>query len=253
MFPILRIGPLALQLPGLFLLAGVWVGTWLLDGQAPRRKLSAGVLNNLVFIGLVAGLLGGRLWYALRFLEVYLENPGGLFSLNPSTLAPVEGTLTGIIAAAIYGGRKRLPLWDTLDALAPSLAAFAVAFGLAHLSSGDAFGAPSDLPWAIELWGTRRHPSQVYEVLAGGVVTLAVWRLSEHPPFPGCLFFTWLGLAAASRLFLEAFRGDSVIVFGTLRSAQLVSLGLLLGAMLGLHLLARRGAGTQRSIESPQG
>jgi hypothetical protein len=37
-------------------------------------------------------------------------------------------------------------------------------------------------------------------------------------------------------MFIEAFRGDSVIIFGALRSAQVVSLGVLVLVMVGMHL-----------------
>ncbi len=62
--------------------------------------------------------MGARQGHAARFLDVYLENPLGLFSLNPSTLAPLDGMVAGLVAATIYGQRKKLPLWPTLDALA---------------------------------------------------------------------------------------------------------------------------------------
>lgn len=240
MFPILQLGPLALQLPGLFLLAGIWVGTWLIDRSAPKHRVPAGTLNNMVFLGLVAGILGARFWYALRYLDVYLEAPLSLLSLNPSTLAPLEGTVTGLLIAWIYGQRKRLPLWRTLDALTPAFAVMLIAFGFSHLSSGDAFGAVSDLPWSIELWGERRHPSQVYEILAGVLILLTVWRLQNENRPPGILFLAWIALAVASRLFLESFRGDSVIVLGAYRVAQIISLLILMSSMLGLHLLATR-------------
>ena len=241
MLPILQVGPLAIQLPGLLLLAGVWVGSSVIEKQARRLRLPVAALSNMVFIGLVAGLLGARLWYAARYLSVYMDNPLSLLSLNPTTLAPAEGVLSGLLVALIYGQRKGLPLWATLDALAPRLATFAVAYGFANLASGDAFGAPSDLPWSIDLWGARRHPSQIYEILLAGVIFASIRELGRRSPFSftGFLFLAWVALAAASRLFLEAFRGDSVIVLGTLRLAQLVSLGVLLGAMLAMHLRAR--------------
>ncbi len=176
----------------------------------------------------------------VRFLNAYLEDPLALLSLNPSTLSPLEGALTGLLGGVIYGQRKRLPLWPTLDALTPALAAFAAFVGLAHLSSGDAFGAPSSVPWAIELWGEARHPTQIYEILAALLILGAVWRLKDRAPFAGFTFLAWLVLAAAARLFLEAFRGDSVIVFGTLRAAQLASLALLGAAMAGMHVLGSR-------------
>lgn len=240
MLPILNIGPLAIQLPGLILIAGLWVGTSLAERTAPLHGINPNRLNGMVLVGLVAGLLGGRVGYALEFFELYLENPQGLLSLNPSTLSLEGGLLTGLVSAIIYGSRAGLPLWPTLDALAPGLALFGFALGLSHIASGDAFGVPSQLPWAIELWGARRHPTQIYESLAGLLILIAIWRLREHVTFPGFHFLCWLCLASLSRLLLEAFRGDSILVLGNLREAQLVSLGVLLAALLGLHLRARR-------------
>ncbi len=237
MFPLLQLGPLAIRLPGLFLLAGVWLGTLLVDREAPRLKLSAAAFNNLVLYGLIAGIIGARLAYASRFLDVYAENPLSLISLNPSSLSPMEGAVIGLIVAVIYGQRQRLPLWPTLDALTPALAVFALSVGVAHLSSGDAFGAPTTVPWAIELWSARRHPAQIYEILAAGAILLAVWRVRASAPFAGFLFLLWVALSAAARLFLEAFRGDSILILGGLRAAQVASLGVLL---LGLILMRWR-------------
>lgn len=240
MFPILHLGPLAIQVPGLFLLVGVWIALNLVEREAPRYKLSAGILSNLILVGLIAGIVGARLWYVVRFIDVYIENPLSLFSLNPSTLAAEEGMLTGLIAAVVYGGRKDLHLLQTLDVLTPGLAVFGVALGFSHLSSGDAFGTPSSLPWAIELWGEIRHPTQVYEILVALLSLVLVWQIRKWKVFPGFLFLSWLGLAALSRLLIEGFRGDSVIVFGSLRSAQVVSLVVLVVVLFGMHWLGRR-------------
>jgi phosphatidylglycerol:prolipoprotein diacylglycerol transferase len=242
MFPILNIGGFALQVPGLFILLGIWVGTWLIDREAPRLRINANSLNNLVLIGLVSGIIGARLWYALRFLDIYLDAPASLFSLNPSTLATGEGAVTGLIAAFVYGNRKRLPLWITMDALTPAATAFTIFMGLAHFAGGDAFGSVSSVPWTIELWGAQRHPSQLYEIILSGLILAVILRVRIQAGVAGTTFFTWLALAALGRLFLEAFRGDSVIVLGSLRAAQVTSLGILLAALLAFHLLLRQSA-----------
>jgi prolipoprotein diacylglyceryltransferase len=39
MFPVLQIGPLALPVPGLTMLAGVWIGLWLVEKEAARLQL----------------------------------------------------------------------------------------------------------------------------------------------------------------------------------------------------------------------
>ena len=234
MFPVLQVGSLAIAVPGLALLMGVWVALWLAEKEATRLTLNADAVYRLAFGALVAGLIGARLAYVARYLGVYTSDPLGIFSLNAVTLAPAEGALIGIAAAFIYGARRQLPLRATLDALAPALAALAVAVAVAHAASGDAFGTPAQLPWSVYLWGEYRHPTQVYELIAAlGVLGLA-WRARARGLFPGFNFLLVVALLAAARIFLEAFRGDSLLITGGWRTAQVVGLVVLaacLGAM----------------------
>lgn len=238
MYPYLRLGPFLLQLPLLALLLGVWIGSALTEKEAARLKLPAAV-NNLIFVGLMAGIVGARLAYTARYLPVYLENPLSLFALNANTLAGLDGLLIGAVSAAIYGRRKKLPLQPTLDALAPGLAAFMVALGLAHFLSGDAFGAPAELPWSIYLWGEYRHPSQAYEVLAALVVFLVAYKKPLGQAGNGINFLLVIALSSAARVFLEAFRGDSLIWSGSFRAAQVVGLIVLATALYAMHIWAR--------------
>ncbi len=112
----------------------------LAERAAPKHGLSPADLNNLVFLGLAAGLVGARLGYAVRYADVYLASPLSLLALTPVTLAPVDGTAVGLITCLVYGQRRALPLWSALDSVTPGLAAVATALGFAHLASGDAFG-----------------------------------------------------------------------------------------------------------------
>jgi prolipoprotein diacylglyceryl transferase len=239
MFPILQLGPLAIQLPGLLLLGGVWVATLAVERAAPRFKLSPAQINNMIFYALIAGVLGARLGYVLQYFEAYASDPLSALALNPNTLSLPEGLLAGVITAVVYAQRKELPLWPTLDALTPGLAVFMLALGLAHLSSGDAFGAPADLPWSVELWGARRHPSQVYEILGAALIMVFVFRTQKLSWADGLHALSFVALTAAMRLFLEAFRGDSVLIFTGLRQVQLISLLILMAALITMHRRAR--------------
>jgi phosphatidylglycerol:prolipoprotein diacylglycerol transferase len=194
---------------------------------------------NMIFYGLIAGVLGARLGYALRFLPVYLEKPLDLVSLNPSTLSLAEGILVAILTAFAYGQRRELPLWPTLDSLAPGLAAFNVFLACAHLASGDAFGAATSVPWAIPLWGAMRHPTQVYEMMLALIVLAGIYRLSQKRTPPGLTFFAWVILTGFSYLIVGGFRGDSVLIFGNLRQDQILAWLIMFVGLLGLHLRAR--------------
>ena len=235
MFPLLQIGPFTIPVDGLLLLAGLWLGLELAERAMrhtmPAYELRPDVLYTLVFIAIATGLLGARLVYVGRYLDSYLADPWAAFSLNANTLDGSGGLLIGLAAALAYGRWRRLPLRPALDTFAPGLAAFAVAVGLAHLASGDAFGAPTTLPWTIELWDAQRHPSQLYEIIAATGILIFVWRLRRNRPFPGFLFLVWVALTSGARLFLEAFRGDSIIVAGSIRQAQLAALLIMLASL----------------------
>jgi prolipoprotein diacylglyceryl transferase len=239
MYPILQIGPLAIQLPGLLLLAGLWIGTQIAERESARYKLDPGLISNMIFIALAAGIVGARLGYALKYIDLYFSEPLNLLALNPNTLSIMEGIVVGLIAAMIYAQRKGLSLLPTLDTLALGAAVFTIFVALAHLSSGDAFGAATTVPWAIELWGADRHPSQIYELLFAVGVTLVILQVRKTRAFSGFIFTLFVALAAISRLFLEGFRGDSSIVFGSIRSAQLISFAVMIFALIALHLLSR--------------
>ncbi|KAA3644088.1 MAG: hypothetical protein DWQ07_18410 [Chloroflexi bacterium] len=224
MFPYIRVGSYLLQLQGLALLVGVWVGLSFAERESKRLKMKPEHISNLIFYSLIAGIVGARLFYAFRYSSSYLADPLSLFSLSTNTFASTEGVLTSILAAILYGRNKRLNLKITLDALAPGFAAFMIAVGVSHILSGDAFGAPSQLPWAIFLWEELRHPTQIYEtVLALGILVLILKRPLGNPG-SGSNFLLFITLTAVSRLFLEAFRGDSIVLASGIRSAQVISL-----------------------------
>jgi len=227
MFPSLRIGPFLLQLPGLALLAGLWFGIILTEKESLRLNLDATRVINSVFYGLIAGIVAARLAYVVQYPKVYLANPLSALSLNTNTLSPNIGLLAGLSVLYLYGYRKRLPFRPTLDALATGLALFMITLGVAHILSGNAYGAPTRLPWAIYLWSDYRHPSQIYETVAALGILLVTLRRPLGSPGAGLNFLLVVALSAAARIFLEAFRGDSLIWTGGFRAAQVIGLAIL--------------------------
>lgn len=221
MFPIIQIGGAALQTPGLILLAGLWIGLSLAERHAKRFKVKADQLYNLIFAMLISGILGARLGVIARFPSAFIDNPSSAISLNPSLLDPASGLAIALIAGLVYGQRKGMLLWATLDALVPALAVMGISISLANLASGSAFGSPTVLPWAIELWGASRHPSQIYQALAGSLILWLVWPKRQDKKVPeGLLFLRFTYFTSIAILILEAFRGDSVLILNGLRSAQ---------------------------------
>ena len=225
--PILQIGPLALPVPALLILMGFWIGLDLTEKQASHFRVQPGPLYNMILVAILAGIIGARLAYAARAPGAFLQSPLSLFSPTPQMLDAPGGILIALLAAFIYIFARRMALWPTLDAATSLLSVLAVALGLANLASGSSFGAPTNLPWSIDLWGEARHPTQVYETIAALLIAAAVWpggRAARHAlAQPGFRLWIFLALSAFARLLLETFRGDSLLLANTFRAAQLIA------------------------------
>lgn len=227
----------------ILIVAAIWVGLYLSEKRSARYGIDNDNLNNIVFFPLIGYLLGGRILYALENLSAFTQDPAGLVSLNLGLFDPVGGMAVAGIIALIYGQQRNLSFWSTLDALTPLFAGSAFGIGLAHLASGSAFGRETTLPWGMELWGAVRHPSQVYEILASLLILGLLW-FQRADPRPGAHFLTFAALTSAARLFLEAFRGDSTLILGGFRAAQIVA-----WVVLGLSLFLLERASTYSSPE----
>ncbi len=243
MFPVIHLGPLSIQAHGLILLAAFWLAAEAAERSAKRLGLRGDVVYSLAFIAASAGLIGARLGYVLEHWSAYQSDLGAVVALNFNTLSPLAGVAAGGVAAYLYARRKGVAHRRLLDALTPGFIVFAGGLALADLASGDAYGSPSSLPWAIELWGEARHPTEIYQLIAVIVIGLIVLRAKRA--FDGAWFGLFVALYAGSRLFIEAFRGDSETISGV-RTAQVWSLIVLLVALF----MLRRWAATAQA-ETP--
>jgi prolipoprotein diacylglyceryltransferase len=237
MFPIINIGPLAIQAAGLILLLSFFIGSWFAARFSNGLGTNTDVIENSILIGLVAGLLGARIGFLLKNPMVFMDNPLSLVSLTPSMLDASFGVLVGVLSALILAQKKNLPLWPTLDALTTFFLLIFAGIHLADYANGNNFGMPTNLPWGIQLWNATRHPVQLYVLLLAGV--LFAWlvmhtRLLKTTGFQrsGVLFSVSLGGMAIITLFSRAFMTEKILL-GAFDFYQTVSFAILI-ASLGL-------------------
>lgn len=211
-------------------------------------------VDDLVFavVGAVPGaVIGGRIGYVLDHLDFYRNNPGAVLDVNQGgltlTLAVPLGLLTGGVIARLLGA----PVGRWLHAVALPLL-FVLAAGKAvGVLGATGQGAASDLPWATGYlgpgpWGALgadipAHPSQVYEaILVAGAIAV-LWLASRFELVArrdGATVFVALGLWAVAR-FLVGFTWRDPAVAGPLKMEQLLALGVLVIAALGILERAR--------------
>ncbi|HQX02033.1 MAG TPA: prolipoprotein diacylglyceryl transferase, partial [Anaerolineales bacterium] len=147
----------------ILLVIAAWIGLTLAEKRAERHGISKENINNVIFYGLIAFVIGGRISFVLQNAPAFLKSPLGILSINLDIFDPLGAMAVALVVTLIYGQRSELSLWPTLDALMPFFAIISIGMGLSHLAAGTAFGKETDLIWGIDLWNATRHPTQIYE------------------------------------------------------------------------------------------
>jgi phosphatidylglycerol:prolipoprotein diacylglycerol transferase len=253
MQPEIHLGPLTLQTFGImfalaFIAAGLLVAKRL-------RELGKPVdwAYELIFAGLIGGIVGSRLDFVLEnYDEVKHDLLGNLFS--GSGLVWYGGAIGGAIGVLLWARFRRMLNLTLLDICAPALAiGYAVGRIGCQLSGDGDYGQPWDGPWAMAYpHGTvptdqTVHPTPIYETLAMGVVTYALWRLRDAFR-PGLLFALYLVLAGSERFLVEFIRRNDDVALG-LTQAQLISVVMIIAGAVWLNRARVRSsaAGPRRS------
>ena len=222
-----EIGPLAVHWYGIIIAAGLLAGVGLASWRAPLYGISRDDLYNLVLLTLPWGIVGARLWYVLFNWSHYAQRPGEIIAIWHGGLAIHGGVLAAIICGVLYARYRRMSFLAIADLTAPSFALAQAIGRWGNYVNQEAYGVPTDLPWAIVIDGVSRHPTFLYEscwnLVVLGTLLLVAKRL---PQARGGVFAGYLILYSLGRFFIEGLRTDSLML-GPFRTAQLVSLGMI--------------------------
>lgn len=246
MLPTILIGPVALPTYPLFLLVAYWASLWLAARQAERLGLDGDHVYNAGLYGLLAGIIGARLGFVLAHWENYAPNLMQALSLSRSALSPGAGLITAGLVVLIYLQRNQVPINDFLDAAAYGAALAIVIANTGAFLGGEALGAVTTLPWAVEITGITRHPVQLYES-AAGLLILGILFLIRSRPWPGFTFWCFVILYSLSRLGLEIFRARPYIIGDGYLAVQILAL---MAIVVGLAVMAHNFSRNSSTMSS---
>lgn len=234
MYPLIQLGPLSLSSGGLLLLAAALLFSELLGREARSRggESLAGLAEAALPLALIGAALGARLWYGVFAWSTYGRDLWMFLALRIAELAWPGALLGGMLAGWLWFRWRGGDAADLADAAALALPPAQALASLGMLLSGEAFGVPAGLPWAVELFGATRHPTQLYYAIAALLSWAALRWLAGRERRPGLLAAGALGLGGVAMLLIEPLRADAALLPGGVRATQLFGLALLLGAML---------------------
>lgn len=262
---IVAIGPIAVRWYGVMYGIGYVLGYHLARTRTARAILPMDKATLDSWIGyLVIGMLvGARLVYAGVYdRPQYVRDPLELLRVWHGGLS-FHGAVIGMtIGCAIFARVHRLRFLALADLLALA-GAPGLFFGrLGNFINGELYGRPSNVPWAMvfptDPLHLPRHPSQLYEALAEGVLlaliiwAVARWSLARGWYRAGVLTGAFLVGYGIFRFLLEFTRQPDAqlgLVVGPFSMGQLLSVSM---PVLGLLVLAvvARGPAAPRDIHS---
>lgn len=237
MYPLIQLGPLRLASGGLVVLLAT-IALYVLFQRVARRRggsVLAAQAESCALPVVLGAIAGARLWYGLFNLDLYARQPLLLFTPRYGNLAWPGALLGGLLVAYAWCRRHDYDMLALGDSIALTLPLAEAIACVGTFLSGDGLGVPTALPWGIDMFGTSRHPTQLYGVLASLVVFWVVRVLARRRPAPGTIMVAFLACEGTILLVLEALRADSLVFPSGIRAAQVFGLALVLFAASRSH------------------
>lgn len=206
---------------------------------AKLHGFSSKTIDDLFFLGAIFGLIGSRLGAVIPYWRYFLANPLEIFSRGGMAS---HGAIMAMMLVGFFFVRKRnLNYWQLADLTAPILPVGHIFIRLGNFLSGELYGPPTTLPWAVKFPDTPVpvHPSQLYEVLAALIILPFAWKWAKEPRYPGYAFLRTLFVHSVVRFFLDFIRQHSEL-YGPFVLSQILALGICLLTLPAIIILDRR-------------
>lgn len=254
--PRIHLGPLTLQLFGLFAALGVFVGVRVASRAAAARGLEGRTILDFSIWGVVCGILFGHLVHLVAYHPEELRDPRRIFQPWEG-LSSYGGLLGGILAALVWFRVHRIRLADYGDALALGIAPGWAIARLGCFAVHDHPGVLTGFPLAVRFPGGARHDLGLYEALVLFAIAGAIRFLWRRRLLQGRLLAVLALLYAVPRFFLDLLRARDVPYADArylgLTPAQYASVLLVAWAVWRLASPPRLGPALEGTDERPAG
>lgn len=245
------IGPVTIHTYAICILVGMIAAIIWTNHRLTKRGAEEWIILDAAIVAVPLGLLGARLYHVFTHPADYFydrADPWRIFYIWEGGNAIIGALIGGAIGLAIACRLAGLRFLSVTDAIVPGLLLAQAVGRTGNWFNHELFGAPTDLPWGLEIEatnpafpaglepGTLFHPTFLYEMLWNllGVAVILLFERMFRMRWgrATALYLIWYGLG---RMVIESIRVDySEIVLG-MRSNVLGALILvLIGVLLWL-------------------
>ncbi|MFC3420264.1 prolipoprotein diacylglyceryl transferase [Salinicoccus hispanicus] len=237
----LEFGPLSIYWYGIIIASGMLLGYFFANREADRKGLPEGLFMDLMFYIIIASIVGARLYYVVFQWDYYSQNPLDIIMVNEGGMAIHGGLIGGFLAGIIYARIKGFSFFQLADIAAPSIILGQAIGRWGNFMNQEAHGGEVSrefldsllLPdWIINqmyIDGAYYHPTFLYESI-WSIVGFVLLILIRPKLAIGQTILLYLIYYSVGRFFIEGMRTDSLMIGESLRTAQFISILLVIAA-----------------------
>ncbi len=250
---IFQIGKFQLRWYSICIASGILVAYVLARRRLSMYPIKPEDLDEGLFWGIVAGILGARIYYVIFNWNYYSKYPSEIYKIWHGGLAIHGGIFGALLMIFIYSKIKGYFKFVHATDLFTSVLPLAQAIGRwGNFFNYEAYGRPTTLPWKMYVPPERRmpgfdidrffHPTFLYESLWDITIFVFLYFFVEKRKREyGETTALYLILYSVGRFWIESLRLDSLMA-GHFRAAQVVSIILIsIGASWYAYIIGKTG------------
>ncbi|MGJ9385422.1 prolipoprotein diacylglyceryl transferase [Salipaludibacillus sp. CF4.18] len=256
-----QLGPIPVYWYGVLIGLGAFLGYLLANREMKKRGMPDDMLADLLMFALPAAIIGARLYYVIFRWENYADDPMSAFAIWEGGLAIHGGLIGAIVTGAIFAKYKGVSLWKILDITAPSILLGQAIGRWGNFMNQEVYGGevsrsflenmmlPNFIIDQMFINGAYYQPTFLYESiwnLAGVILLLSLRRVNLRR---GELFITYAIWYSVGRFFIEGIRTDYLLIFGVLKTAQVVSIITVIGGIILIVYRRKKGLAEARYLD----
>ena len=250
---------------GIIIGTAILLGFWIAAREAKRTGQNPENYLDMGIIGVIAGIVGARLYYVIFSWDMYKDNLLDIFNLREGGLAIYGGVIAAVISVLVLAKVKHLSAPQIFDTIAMALLNGQMLGRWGNFFNREAFGGYTDSLFAMRLpldavrssdvtEQMRRHieridgvsyiqvhPTFLYESLWCMVLLIILFAYRKHKKYEGELFLMYLFGYGLGRFWIEGLRTDQLLLPGVgIVVSQLLAGAIVVGTGAAMHYLRKK-------------
>ena len=250
---------------GIIIGTAILLGFWIAAREAKRTGQNPENYLDMGIIGVIAGIVGARLYYVIISWDMYKDNLLDIFNLREGGLAIYGGVIAAVISVLVLAKVKHLSAPQIFDTIAMALLNGQMLGRWGNFFNREAFGGYTDSLFAMRLpldavrssdvtEQMRRHieridgvsyiqvhPTFLYESLWCMVLLIILFAYRKHKKYEGELFLMYLFGYGLGRFWIEGLRTDQLLLPGVgIAVSQLLAGAIVVGTGAAMLYLRKK-------------